>query len=371
MKHHRIRSSIVVLAGLSLVVASCGSDSTAEPERSEPETTATLESSAGDEAATAPTESAVTEPADVEELPTIVVTTNILGDVVSEVVGESANVVTIMPVGADPHDFQASAQEVDVMVNADALIVNGEGFEEGLLDVIENATDEGVATFEAMSVVESLEFGASGHDHGEEEHGDEEHGDEEHGDETTDEEHDHDHSGVDPHFFTDPMRMAAAVDGIVAFLQTEIDFADPAAVDASAAAYIAELDAVDAEVEGLVALIPEERRVLVTNHEVFGYLADRYGFEIVGVVIPGGSTTDSVSAGELAELAEVIEAEGVPAIFTDTSSSDQLVQTLAAEVGDIAVVALFTESLGEAGSDGETYLDMVRSNGQRIADALV
>jgi len=382
MKQSSIRSSIAALAGLSLVVASCGSDTGAEPDASEPVAAETVAPAAGDEDVAdedvadedvaAVVDTTTAEPAAVEELPTIVVTTNILGDVVGEVVGDLASVVTVMPVGADPHDFQASAQEVDSMMNADALIVNGEGFEEGLLDVIENATGDGVPTHEAMSTVEPIEFGAGGHDHGDDDHGDDDHGDDDHGDDHGDEakDDDHDHSGVDPHFFTDPMRMAAAVEGIVEFLRAEVDFADPEALGASADAYVAELVAVDGDVEGLVASIPEEQRVLVTNHEALGYFADRYGFEIVGAVIPGGSTTDSVSAAELAELAEIIEAEGVPAIFADTSSSDQLVQTLASEVGDIAVVSLFTGSLGDADSEGATYLDAVRTNGQRISDAL-
>ena len=175
---------------------------------------------------------------------------------------------------------------------------------------------------------------------------------------------------MDPHFFTDPMRMATAVDAIVDFLQAEVDFADPAAVEASAEAYVAELTALDGEVAQLVEAIPEERRVLVTNHEVFGYFADRYGFEVVGAVIPGGSTTDGASAGELAELAEQIEAEGVPAIFADTSSSDDLVEALAGEVGDVVVVELYSESLGEPGSDGATYVEMIRTNATRMSSAL-
>ena len=95
---------------------------------------------------------------------------------------------------------------------------------------------------------------------------------------------------------------------------------------------------------------------------MFGYFADRYGFEIIGAVIPGGSTTDGASAGELAELAEQIEAEGVPAIFADTSSSEAWLDSLAGEVGDVAVVELYSESLGEPGSDGATYVEMIRSN---------
>ena len=97
------------------------------------------------------------------DLPTVVVTTNILGDVVTELTGGAVEVVTIMPVGADPHDFQASAQQVDAMRNADVLIVNGGSFEEGLLDVIEGAESDGVSVYEAMSVVSTIEFGEGGH----------------------------------------------------------------------------------------------------------------------------------------------------------------------------------------------------------------
>ena len=121
---------------------------------------------------------------------------------------------------------------------------------------------------------------------------------------------------------------------------------------------------------GSLAPIDEGNRVLVTNHDSFGYFADRYEFEVVSTVIPSGSTTEGVSAGELAELAAVVEHEGVPAIFAETTVSDELTQTLAAEVGgDIAVVELFTGSLGESGSGAETYVAMVRTNAQRIAGA--
>lgn len=293
-----------------------------------------------------------------EGRPTIVVTTNILGDVVGELVGAQAEVVTIMPVGADPHEFQASAQEVDRLLEADALIVNGGGFEEGLLDVIESAHDAGVPTFEATSAVETIEWVGGGHDH-EGETGDE-----------ADHEDEHQDEGVDPHFFTDPSRMAAVVRGLSVFLQDVVEGLDHEALAVAVDDYAAELEALDAEVEDLVAAVPVERRVLVTNHEVFGYFADRYGFEVVGAVIPGGTTVESASAGELVELAEIIEHEGVPAIFADTSSSSDLAVTLAAEVGGVNVVELYSESLGEEGSAGETYLGMVRANAFRISEAL-
>ena len=316
------------------------------------------------------------------DLPTVVVTTNILGDVVTELTGGAVEVVTIMPVGADPHDFQASAQQVDAMRNADVLIVNGGSFEEGLLDVIEGAESDGVSVYEAMSVVSTIEFGEGGHgghdDHDDHEgHNDHDDHDDHEGHEGDDdhEGHDdhsgHDHSGEDPHFFTDPARMAAAVDGIAAFLIANVEGIDANIVTEAAEAYHGELEALDAEVEALVADIPAENRVLITNHEVFGYFADRYGFEVAGAIIPSGSTLDGTSAGDLAELAELITDEGVPAIFSDVSASDQLAQTLADEVGgDVQVVELFTESLGDSDSEGATYIDMVRTNATRIAAAL-
>ena len=165
--------------------------------------------------------------------------------------------------------------------------------------------------------------------------------------------------------------MAAAVDDIAAFLIANVEGIDAAIVTEAAEAYHADLEALDAEVAALVAGIPAENRVLITNHEVFGYFADRYGFEVAGAIIPGGSTIDGTSAGDLAELAELIIDEGVFAVLADVSASDQLAQTLADEVGgDIQVVELFTESLGDSDSDGATYIDMVRANATRIAEAL-
>jgi zinc/manganese transport system substrate-binding protein len=133
---------------------------------------------------------------------------------------------------------------------------------------------------------------------------------------------------------------------------------------------VTELESLDAEVEAVLAAVPAEQRKLVTNHDVFAYFADRYGFTVVGTVIPAVTTQAEPGAGELDELAATIEAEGVPAVFADTSSPESLAETLAAEVGDIEVVQLYSESLGEPGSDGDTYLAMVRTNARRIAAAL-
>lgn len=289
--------------------------------------------------------------------PTVVVTTTILGDVVQGLVGDRADVQVLMPRGADPHDVQLSARQAADLREADALVVNGGGFEAGYLDAIEAAEADGVPTHAALDDVDTLTF--------EDEHGhDEAEGAED------DEGEEHEDEGVDPHFFTDPDRMAAAAEGIAAFLAAEVPALATGPARADATAEVAVLRALADEVEGVLAPIPDERRVLVTNHEVFGYFADRYGFEVVGVVIPGGGTGAEPSARELDTLARTIEAEGVPAIFADASAPRSLARALADEVGDVEVVGLFSESLGEPGSGGATYAEMARTNAERIAAAL-
>ena len=164
--------------------------------------------------------------------------------------------------------------------------------------------------------------------------------------------------------------MAVAVSAIADFLADSDSEIDRSALQANADAYVDELEALDDEVREMLSGIPAEQRVLVTNHEVFGYFADRYGLDVVGTVIPGQSTTGAGSGQALDRLVDIIEDQGVQAIFADTSSSDELARTLADEVGDIAVVQLFSESLGLEGSAGDTYLQMIEANATLIASAL-
>ena len=265
--------------------------------------------------------------------PTVVVSTSILADVVANVAGDQVEVVTLVPAGAAPHDFQPSARDLDQLRQADALVVNGGGLEEGLEDPLDAARDDGIPTHAALDAVAEV------------------------GD------------GDDPHFFTDPLLVAEAAEGIATFLGDTLDL-DRTGLEATTEGYVRDLVALDTEIEATLAPIPAERRVLVTDHEVFGYFADRYDLEVVGTVIPGGSTAGSAGAGGLAALVQVIEQRDVPAVFVGTSSSDELAQTLAEEVGDVEVVPLFAESLGETGSGGDTYLEMMRTNATRIAAAL-
>ena len=182
------------------------------------------------------------------------------------------------------------------------------------------------------------------------------------------EEHEgHGHGIHDPHFWFDPIRVKLVVNDLAARLSV----LDPDGRDtytANAAAYSAQLDELHAWTQESVAAVPEERRFLVTSHDSLGYFANLYGFEVVGVIL---STTTEVepSPADLAELTHEVEEYGVPAIFGETSVSERLARSIAAESG-AELVHLYSGSLGIEGSGAETYLDMVRTNVQRIVDAL-
>ena len=273
--------------------------------------------------------------------PTIVVSTNILGDVVEELVGEQAQVVTLMKPNADPHSFEISAQEAATLRSADLLVSNGLGLEEGLQQHLDAAAADDVPAFVAGDVIEALDYSEG------------------------------DAAGMpDSHFWTDPERMIDVVDAIGPVL-AKIDGIDQEALDATVEDYRGELQALDAEMTEAFASIPDERRALVTNHHVFGYLAERFDFDIVGAVIPGGTTLAAPSASDLADLVDAIEETGVPAIFAESSSPDRLVQALASEANvQVEVIELFTESLTGPDEGAPDYLTMMRINTERITTGL-
>jgi zinc/manganese transport system substrate-binding protein len=270
--------------------------------------------------------------------PLIVVTTNILGDVVEQIVGDEAEVLTLMRPNADPHSFEISAQEASQILRADLVVSNGLGLEEGLQQHLGAADDEGVPSLVAGDVIDVLNYSTN---------------------------------SPDPHFWTDPERMLDVVAALTDAISTEVDGVDAATIAAQADDYTAQLRALDEEMATAFAAIDEGQRNLVTNHHVFGYLAQRFDFTVVGAVIPGGSTLAAPSASDLRDLVTAINTTGVTTIFAESSQPDRLVQVLADEAGvDVAVVELFTESLSEDGAGADSYLSMMRTNTQRIATGL-
>jgi zinc/manganese transport system substrate-binding protein len=277
--------------------------------------------------------------------PVVVATTTMLGSVIGDI-AECAGVTaeTLMPVGADPHDFSVSSEQVALMSRSALIVANGLGLEGGLTEAISSAKTEGAQVIEVAPLVDPISFGEARS-----------------GDST-------ESGSLDPHFWNDVSRMATVAMVVGATLAQATG--DAAYADCGETVHDA-LMTVDQEVRDILADIPSERRVLVTDHDAFGYFAQAYDFEIAGVIVPGGSTLADASSSDLAALVDVIRAKRVSAIFSNTAASRVLADTVAAEAGtEVVVVALYVGSVGPQGSGAETYADMMLTNARLVADAL-
>lgn len=279
----------------------------------------------------------------------VIATTTVWGDIARQVVDCAGigSVRTLMPVGADPHDFTASSKDVVAMAGADLVITNGLGLEEGLADSLDAAQKDGATVLELAPQLDPVPFGDHAHDH--------------------EDGAVHAHDGDDPHVWMDVSRVAAAATIIGDRLAEQTGKQDFARCGTAVSD---SLKSLNDEVVRILSVVPADRRILVTDHDAFGYFSDAYGFEVAGVVIPGGSTLAQPSSAEMAQLTATVKDAGVPAIFANTANPQALVDALAAEVGDIQVVDLYVGSLGPADSGADTYQGMMRTNAQRIADAL-
>ena len=311
----------------------------------------------------------------------VVTTTNFVADWVRNVGGGNVEVFSLVPLGADPHSFQPGARDVSRIADADVVLSVGLGLEAGWLDeLLDNAASDPSTIVEMGRVIDPIDFvdtqahdedgDGDGHDedgdgdgHGEDGDGDGHDEDEEAHDEDED---GHGHS-LDPHFWFDPLRVKRVVNDVAARLAV----LDPERGDtyrANAAAYSRQLDELHAWTQLQVSAVRDGRRVLVTSHDSLGYFAQLYGFQVVGTILPV-TAAGEVSAEHMADLVKEIEEYGVPAIFGETTVSERLASALANETG-AKLVRLYSGSLGAEGSGAETYLDMVRTNVERIVEAL-
>ena len=286
----------------------------------------------------------------------LVVTTEVLGSVVGDLVGDAADVTVLMSAGVDPHSWQPSARDSQTVFEADLIVANGLDLEEGLVSVLEQAEAEGVPVFHATDHV-AIRGSA-----GTEEHPDEarDHAGEAGAEGDSDADPGHEHKTGDPHFWLDPLAMRDVVLVLGPVMSDAgIDIADRADLLA------ADLEALHSELTGTLAAVPDERRQLVTGHGALGYFADRYGFRIIGTVIPGLSSSDEPSAKDIAELIESIRAAGTTAVFSDVGTPASVAEAVAAETG-AQVVELRVAQLPASGS----YADLLREIAAAIANAL-
>jgi ABC-type Zn uptake system ZnuABC Zn-binding protein ZnuA len=282
----------------------------------------------------------------------VVATTSIIGDVVANVGGDAIELVALMDRGQDPHSYEPAARDLTAAAAADVLFINGWGLEQGLANDLATIGEDALVV--AVSAgVEPLAFGEGRVGSGEWRVESEE-------------------RGADPHVWLSVPNVMQWVRNVERVLSV-LDPANVGVYQANAEGYLAELEELDNYVREQVAEIPPEQRVMVTNHDTFGYFANEYGFAVLGTVLPASSTLAEPSASDLAGLVEMMTAEGACTLFTENTVSDQLVQTVSNELAhcdNVQVVRLYTDSLGPAGSGAESYLGMMQANMEAIVSGL-
>jgi ABC-type Zn uptake system ZnuABC Zn-binding protein ZnuA len=282
----------------------------------------------------------------------VVATTSIIGDVVAQVGGDAIDLTTLIAAGQDPHSYEPGARELTAVADADVIFVNGWDLEDALADNLAEI-GRGAPIVAISANIKPLVFGA-------EKHALEEEGEE------------HDHGGVNPHVWFNVFNVEQWTENVERVL-SELDPAGAEIYASNAAAYRDELAALEAYTDVQLKQIPADRRFLVTNHDAFGYFAYSYGFTVIGTVIPGMSTLAEPSANDLASLIEEMGQHGLCTIFTETTVSDTLAQTVAGELNnceDVNVVKLYTGSVGPVGGGADSYIGMFRANVDAIVEGL-
>jgi ABC-type Zn uptake system ZnuABC Zn-binding protein ZnuA len=265
----------------------------------------------------------------------VVATTTQVADFARVVGGDRVRVTSLIKPNVDAHDYEPSPADLDAVARADVVLRNGVGLEDWLDDTIESSGFTGPVVDTSQGV--ALRQGEG---------------------------------GPDPHIWQNPrnaQRMAANVERALA--QAAPDAATR--FRANLAAYDRELRDLDAEVARQVDSLANKK--LVTNHDAFGYYVDRYGLELVGSVIPSFDTSAELSGRDVRDLVARIRATKVKAVFTEQSLPPKTAETIAAEAGVKVVAgegALYGDSLGPAGSEGDTYVKSIRHNTATIVSNL-
>ena len=277
----------------------------------------------------------------------IVATTTIVSDVVKRVAGDRIVVTTLLPYNTDPHTYEATPQDLARLVEADGIFANGAGLETFLSPILSSAGAESKITYlsdgvELLQMGEDLEQDAGDY---------------------SGESHDQ-----DPHVWTDPNNIKIWVDNAATQL-SRLDPANKTSYFANAETYKNELAELDAWIRQEITQIPQQNRLIVSDHLAFSYFARRYGFTQVGAIIPSFSTVAEPSAQELVHLENQIKTLGVEAIFCSISINPTLAKRVAEDTG-IRLVFVYTGSLSEPDGDAPTYLDYIHFNVSAMVNAL-
>ena len=269
--------------------------------------------------------------------PRVLASTSFLADIAQNVAGDRIVVESLLPLGSDPHTFQPKPADAAKVAVSTVLILNGTDYEHFIEPLLENAGGERIVVDASEGL--TPRFYSDGDEH----------------------------EAGDPHFWLDPNLVIAYVenirDGLIA--------ADPEGAEiysSNTESYIKQLQDLDTWIDTQVDTLSPEERLLVTNHEALGYFADRYGFTIVGTVIPSLSSESSPSAQEMAALVEQIKASGAIAIFLDAADNPALARQISEDAEVKVITGLHLESLTNSDGPTPTYLEMMKYNTNLIVE---
>ncbi len=315
----------------------------------------------------------------------VAASTSIIADVVRQVAGDRVDMITLTPLGQNPHSYEAPPRVMAQVERAHVVFVNGLNFEEGLMDSISRVATGYVVPVSAGVRVISGDDHDHDHDdlhdddhddhydHDHDDHYDHDHDDPHDDDHDDHYDHDHDHSAGDPHFWFSPLNVIVWTENIARVLG-EADPRNRSFYETNATAYVSELRALHEEIRARIAEIPHGDRRLVMDHVALSYYAREYDLHVAGAIIPNVTDQVEPSARHLAALTEVIRDDDIRAILVGGTASRglrNLVRAVADEVGrEIAIAEILTESLAPQGSPGDTYLDFMRYNTAEIVNAL-
>ena len=271
-------------------------------------------------------------------LPKVMAVETFLTDIVRNVAGDRLIVDSLLPINSDPHSYQPAPRDIINVSKSNVLVINGGGIETFIAPLLDNAGGSRLV-ITASAGLTPLPDPSGEHPEG------------------------------DPHFWMDPNNVIRYVENI----RDGLIEADPQGgqfYTDNAAAYIVQLQALDAWIVDQVAKIPPDDRLLVTNHESLGYFAARYGFTMIGSIIPSVSSESAPTASQIAGLIDQIRASGARAIFMETGANTELANQISAETNVILVTNLYTASVSDSNGPAPTYLDMMKYNVNQIVNAL-
>ena len=302
----------------------------------------------------------------------VVATFSILGDMVKRIGGDRVAVTTLVGADGDAHIYQPTPADARAVSEAEILVFNGLEFE-GWLDRLVEASGFGGVRVVATDGIQPIRL--EDEDDHDDDHGDhddhaakDDHEDDhaDHDDHAAKDDH-HDHGVFDPHAWQDLANAVIYVDNITAGLAKN-DPANASIYYGNRATYVAEIEALDAEIRKTLEGLPEDRRTIVTPHDAFGYYSEAYGLRFVA---PQGLSTESEpSAGDVAALIRQIRDEGITAVFVESLTDPRLIEQIADETGATIGGTVYSDALSGPDGPASTYLDMMRHNAEMFAEAL-